>query len=107
MANRLKKIPIATKINRNNRNTPFFIPIKYPSIPLDVNDTYVITTVGDRLDSLAYQFYKDVSLWWIIARANPDLFSKDSFALKPGLQVRIPTDYISIIDTFERTNENR
>ena len=38
----------------------------YPQIPLSDNDIYVATETGDRLDSLAYQYYKDASLWWII-----------------------------------------
>jgi len=43
----------------------------YPDIPVSADDTYVIATIGDRYDTLAFQFYKDVSLWWIIATANP------------------------------------
>ena len=81
--------------------------IKYPEIPPSVDDIYIITTVGDRLDSLSNQFYNSVDFWWIIARANPDLFPKDSFALKPGLQLRIPANYQSIVDEFYRINENR
>jgi len=106
MTNRLRNIPVFLK-KVNKQKKVFFSNIKYPSIPLNINDLYVTTTVGDRLDSLAYQFYKNVDFWWIIARANPDLFSKDSFALKPGLQIRIPADYLSVIEEFEKINENR
>ena len=102
--NRLKNIPVY--LGRKKRK-PFLSSIRYPSIPLDVNDIYVTTTVGDRLDSLSNQFYNSVDFWWIIARANPDLFPKDSFALKPGLQVRIPGNYQSIVDEFYKINENR
>ena len=42
----------------------------YPAIPATANDTYIITTGGDRYDTLALQFYKDSKLWWIIAAAN-------------------------------------
>ena len=102
--NRLRNIPVYLG---GKGKIPHFSPIRYPSIPLDVNDIYVTTTVGDRLDSLSNQFYKSVDFWWIIARANPDLFPKDSFALKPGLQVRIPANYQSIVDEFYKINENR
>ena len=53
--------------------TRYFKNFKYPNIPLSEDDIYVITTIEDRLDSLAYQFYSDVRLWWVIANANPDL----------------------------------
>ena len=44
---------------------------KYPNIPLQFSDNYVITTIGDRFDLLAQQYYNDSSLWWIISIANP------------------------------------
>ena len=42
----------------------------YAKIPLSDNDVYVATETGDRLDSLAYEYYGDSTLWWIIASAN-------------------------------------
>ena len=50
-----------------------FKNIKYPNIPLDINDLYVITSDRDRLDLLANQFYNNVDYWWIIANANPGI----------------------------------
>ena len=47
--------------------------ISYPTIPTTSSDLYVITQIGDRLDSLAYQFYQDNDLWWIISIANPNI----------------------------------
>ena len=41
------------------------------SIPDDrTNDIYIKTTSVERLDLLAYDFYTDVSSWWVIAVAN-------------------------------------
>ena len=42
----------------------------YQSIPETNGDLHVISTEGDRLDNLAFQFYGDSSLWWYIAKAN-------------------------------------
>ena len=39
---------------------------RYPDIPLSENDIFLSTIFGDRLDNLAYQFYGDPTLWWII-----------------------------------------
>ena len=66
---------------------------------------YIITTVGDRLDSLAHQFYKDVDLWWIISTSNPDIVRRDSFNLKPGIEIRIPQDIETILEDFEEINK--
>ena len=69
---------------------------KTPEIPLNSSDIYAITIVGDRLDNLAHQFYKDVDLWWIISTANPGIIRRDSLNLKPGIEIRIPIDISSI-----------
>ena len=77
---------------------------KYPVVPLSFDDIYIITKGEDRLDLLAEQFYKDVELWWVIAISNPDKIKRDSFFIKPGLQIRIPQDIQSIIDNYNRIN---
>ena len=41
-----------------------------PSIPKSTLDITIATETGDRLDTLATQFYGDPSLWWVIASAN-------------------------------------
>ena len=76
----------------------------YPSIPISITDTYVETGFGDRLDVLARIFYKDESLWWVIASANPDTISFDSLALKAGLQLRIPSNPSLIVQLFNSLN---
>jgi hypothetical protein len=101
MKNRLAKIQII-----NNQGTKrYFKAIKYPPIPLSVDDLYVVTTSGDRFDLLANQFYGDVRLWWIIAYSNIDVIRRDSFALKAGIQIRIPADINKIMEDFEDINK--
>jgi hypothetical protein len=46
-------------------------------------------TTGERIDSLAYQYYTDATLWWRIADANPEVLFWDD--LTPGIVIRIPT----------------
>lgn len=69
-----------------------------PQIPLSDNDIYVATETGDRLDSLAYQYYKDASLWWIIASANN--IHNAPLGLIDGTILRIPQNYIEINNNF-------
>ena len=89
-----------TKLDSDKKR--YYKALKYPEIPLSINDIYITTTSGDRLDLLANQFYKDVDLWWIIATANPNVVRRDSFNLKGGLELRIPSNYNKIINDFRK-----
>jgi phage tail protein X len=63
----------------------------FDTIPLSSSDIYIVTSEGDRLDNLAYQFYGDASLWKIIVLANSNL-TGSSLYLDANLQLRIPID---------------
>ena len=101
--NRLSYIDII----KNNKGTRYYKHIKYPVIPPSVYDVYIITTVGDRLDLLADQFYRDVSLWWVISMANMEKIKRDSFGLKPGLEIRIPHNPRGIFKQFQKLNKKK
>ena len=83
------------------------MPLNGENIPLSLNDIYAVTVEGDRLDLIADQFYRDVDLWWIITTANPDIIRRDSFNLKPGIQIRIPdpNEVNNILRSFEQLNK--
>ena len=68
-----------------------------------VDDTYIIAIQGDRLDNLAYKYFGDSRLWWIIARAN--YLGKGDLSVPIGKQIRIPSDYLSIVDEYNSLNE--
>lgn len=63
----------------------------FETIPLSNSDIYIVTSEGDRLDNLAYEFYGDASFWKIIVLANSNL-TGSSLYLNANLQLRIPTD---------------
>jgi hypothetical protein len=77
----------------------------YPDINPSETDLYVITVLGDRLDLLAFNFYGDESLWWIIASANS--LPGDSLYLEPGSQIRIPSNVPGVVNEYKYTNINR
>lgn len=85
---------------------PYYAGKLYPNIPLSETDFYVITTIGDRLDYLAYTYYRDSNLWWIISVANNNVTKGSLFPI-PGTQLRIPQDTRSIINQFNQLNSNR
>ena len=94
----------STILTRNYR--PYYKGKFYPNIPLSENDVYVITTVGDRLDSIAYSYYRDATLWWVIAAANNNATNGALFP-QPGTQLRIPTDLNVILKSFDQFNKAR
>jgi hypothetical protein len=85
---------------------PYYQNVIYPNIPLDSSDLYVITTDGDRLDLLAYSYYRDSSLYWIISVANNNA-TKGSLFPVPGTQLRIPQDYAYILTQYYQLNNSK
>ena len=107
MANRYQNIPVKgvadprviSKPTRELINT-----VKYPEIPLSVNDTYVTSTDGDRWDILSQTYYGDSSYWWVISIAN-DALPQNSLFIPLGIQIRIPSNISLIIQQFEDLNQ--
>ena len=77
---------------------------KYPPIPPQESDIYVVTVQGDRLDLLANTYYKDPTLWWVISIANSNITFGSMFP-EPGIQLRIPTDLTTVITLYNQENQ--
>lgn len=99
MANRYENT-LTTR--QGNTGSLYYVNAIYPDIQPQNTDYYAITTIGDRLDLLAYQFYQDSSLWWIIASANA--LPGDSIYPPIGAQIRIPSDIQGIISNYKKIN---
>lgn len=84
--------------------TPYYSTVRYPEVPEDPNDIWVITEWGDRLDLLANQFYGDITLYWIIAIANPNYVNLGSIYINKGTQIRIPQNINEILANFNEVN---
>lgn len=96
----------STTLTTPYTNRPYYKSKFYPNLPLSETDVYVITTVGDRLDSLAYTYYNDASLWWVIAMANNNT-TKGALFPAPGTQLRIPTDIFNVLELYNQFNQRR
>lgn len=92
------------EIKNDQQGRRYYRDNKYPDIPLDSGDIYIISSFGDRLDLIAYDYYKDITLWWIIAIANAEFISSDSLYVPPATQLRVPTDIGSIIQSYNELN---
>jgi hypothetical protein len=82
---------------------PYYKRKNYPQIPYSDSDVYVITTIGDRLDTIAYSYYNNAELWWVISVANNNITKGSIFPI-PGTQLRIPTDVNSVLNLFDTEN---
>jgi hypothetical protein len=85
-----------TSIKKTSDGKEAFRPTILPTIPQSQMDITIATETGDRLDTLAAQFYQDPNLWWIIAAANNIHTAPIGF--KDGTILRIPINYQSIIN---------
>lgn len=96
---RYQDIPVTqSKQGKSYRET-----VIYPAVPNSEADYYIITTGGDRYDTLAQQFYGDTTLWWIIAAANNS--ERGSLFVEPGIQLRVPGNVEDIINSFRELNK--
>lgn len=96
---RYQTIPIVSLYGKR-----VYANLRYPEIAPASSDTYVITSDGDRFDTLANQYYGDPSLWWIISIANQEL-PQDSLIPPPGTQLRIPANPAAINEEFRLLNQ--
>ena len=76
--------------------------VQYPHIPRSGRDLYILGKEGDRLDNLANKYYKDSTLWWILARANN--IGKGDLTVPIGKQLRIPLNFKQIVTEFNNIN---
>jgi hypothetical protein len=79
-----------------------FFTTHYPNIPVEDSDIYIVSNETDYLDTLAFKYYGDPTLWWIIALANN--IGKGRMSVEPGLQLRIPMDLSNILSEYDKAN---
>ena len=91
---------------KTSDDKPYYKGKIYPTIPLSEDDVYVITTIGDRLDYMAYTYYRDSELYWVISIANNNVTKGSLFPI-PGTQMRVPTDLNNILNLFQSANQSR
>jgi nucleoid-associated protein YgaU len=76
--------------------------VTYPPIPPKESDLQIISNSEDYLDSLAFKYYGDPSLYWIIGLANN--LGKGRLSVPAGMTLRIPIDVGSILIAFNQLN---
>jgi hypothetical protein len=71
----------------------FWDTLALPDAVPQQDDIQHIVSSHDRIDLLAYRYYQDAGLWWVIAWANSlDILPTD---MKENMKLRIPSkDYV-------------
>ncbi len=89
---------------KNQKGKRRFSTVIVPPVPKTDLDTYIEVTSTDRLDKLAYEFYGDASLWWVIASSNE--LGKGTLIVEQNQILRIPS-VTTIQDLISNTNKER
>ena len=79
-----------------------YAPTYYPVIEPKADDSYIITGTEDRLDLIAYDFYGDATLWWVVAMVNN--LPGDSLFPPQGFYLRIPKNLSDILMKYNQSN---
>jgi hypothetical protein len=95
---RYANIPI---INRYDGKR-VYLTTNYPIVHPSSMDVLIVSNEADYLDTLAFKYYGDPTLWWVIAMVNN--IGKGRLSITPGTVLRIPTNVGDIIDQFNRLN---
>ncbi|GJQ43818.1 MAG: hypothetical protein JETCAE03_33160 [Ignavibacteriaceae bacterium] len=89
---------------RTDQGKRFYSTTLYPEILKTDADTYIIADRETRLDLLAYNYYNDSELYWVIAICNN---IQGSIFVEPGTQLCIPNrnrlgEIISKLETLNK-----
>lgn len=96
---RYNSTPVTTRFDGKR----VYTTTQYPAIQQLDSDIIVISNDGDFLDTLAYKYYGDPTLYWIIALSNG--LGKARMSVPAGLQLRIPTNVNDILVQFHNLNQ--
>ena len=90
-----------TKIKRDKSGIRAYSTTYYPVIPIRNEDQFIYPRFGERLDTLAYNFYGDSTLWWVIAKANG---IRGKLDVPKDTEIRIPGNISQVLEDFNNLN---
>ena len=91
-----------SKIKRDKDGKRYYKPTIVPNVPIKDSDIFVYPVFGDRFDTMAYRYYGDSNLWWIIAKANE--LSRGQLSPNPEVKLRVPTEIDDILEAVNTSN---
>ena len=91
-----------TKVKRDKSGIRAYKTTYYPDIPIRNEDQFIYPRFGERLDTLAYTFYGDSTLWWVIAKANG---IRGKLNVPQDIEIRIPGNIPQVLEDFDNLNK--
>jgi nucleoid-associated protein YgaU len=91
-----------TKIKRDKSGIRAYKTTYYPDIPIRNEDQFIYPRFGERLDTLAYKFYGNSTLWWVIAKANG---IRGKLNVPQDTEIRIPGNLSQVLEDFDNLNK--
>lgn len=88
---------------RENENSKSFYESQLlPDIDRRPEDVIITIDNPDRLDRIAFRFYDDAKLWWVIAAANN--LGRGDWTVPAGTRLRIPQNLSEVISETREIN---
>ena len=91
-----------TKVKRDKSGFRVYNTTYYPDIPISDTDQFIYPRFGERLEVLAHKFYGDVTLWWVIAKANG---LNGKMNVPQNTEIRIPGNVSKVLEDFNTINK--
>lgn len=85
------------KILKDENNKKYYSTYERIYFPKDKDDIYIIWRDYYTTQNLAYKYYDDPELWWVILSANSKKLESDFFT---GEVIRLPNEPMSIINNL-------
>lgn len=76
-----------------------------PDVERRPSDVIITVETQDRLDRIAFRYYDDAKLWWVLAAANN--LGRGDWIVPAGTRIRIPQNLSNISAETEQINDRR
>jgi nucleoid-associated protein YgaU len=91
-----------TEERETENNETFYETQLLPDIDRNPEDAVITVDNPDRLDRIAFRFYDDAKLWWVIAAANN--LGRGDWIVPAGTRLRIPQNLSEVTNEIRDIN---
>lgn len=86
-------------------NEKFYETRFLPDVERRPTDVIITVDKPQRLDRIAFQYYDDAKLWWVVAAANN--IGRGDWNVSAGTRLRIPQNLSAIASETKDINDKR
>lgn len=92
-------------VTENEENESYYETRFLPDVERRPEDIIVEIETKDRLDRIAFRYYDDSKLWWVIAAANN--LGRGDWSVPAGTRLRIPQNLSEVSSEANDINSKR